>query len=182
MTMVLSPTECLLLQRYYDSDELADVEVSQVQELLNGSSSARVFMAALEELTVAVQAAETHAWENATPPSSEAVLEHALQAASFADTPLSDLAPLLERFFDGEVVGEEMVTVQALIEERDDVADYLANLDGLRASVRAGNDELVDAVSFDGFWDSLESRLDVEDATFDEEQRVLLYRYHDDEA
>lgn len=187
MTKVLTATECTLLQRYYDGDPLADAEVLQVEELLNGSPIARVFMGVLEELTTATQAAEEAAWEHASPPAVDQVVQHALTAASMAEASLDELAPLLERFFDGEVVAEEMATVQALINERDDVADYLANLDGLRASVRVGNDQLVDGVSFDGFWDSIESRieddLDTSGNTFDpDEHRVLLYRYHDDEV
>lgn len=188
MTTTLNPTECSLLQRYYDGDELADVDVSQVQELLNSSPGARVFMAALEELTLAMQVAEEVAWEGSGAPAPSALVEVALHAASLSAAPLEEIAPLLERFFDGEVVSEEMAVVQALMNERDDVADYLAELDTLRASVRVGNEQLVGAVSFDGFWDALESKIGPAEVTpagsdFDAEQhRVLLYRYHDDEV
>ncbi len=188
MTNVLTDTECALLQRYYDGDPLDDAHVAQVQQLLNGSSTARVFMSVLEELTVATQAAEDEAWSRATAPDVARVVEIALQASALIESSLEELAPLLERFFDAEVVDEEMIAVQALINERDDVADYLATLDGLRASVRVSNDHAIENVSFDGFWDSLESRLEVEPpaslgSSFDvDEHRVMLYRYHDDEA
>lgn len=191
MTKVLTTNECSLLERYYDGDPLAEAEVTHVEELLNNSPTARVFMNALEELTIAVQAAEQHVWDTSDAPSADQVFEAAMRAATLADSSLEDLAPLLERFFDGEVVAEEMIAVQALINERDDVTEYLSNLDGLRASVRVGNDQLVDGVSFDRFWESIAERIDdgisqVEPqpiaAAFDPEQRVLLYRYHDAEV
>lgn len=188
----LTPTECSLLQRYYDGDDLAGAEVTQVQELLNSSSTARVFMSALEELTTTVRIAEEVAWERAGAPSASSLVDFALQAASLSDAPLEEIAPLLERFFDGEVVPEEMAVVQALMNERDDVADYLGELDTLRASVRVGNEQVLGAASFDGFWDALESKIGPEEkkpvatpaaGDFDaDEHRVLLYRYHDDEV
>lgn len=195
MTKPLTSAQCTLLQRYYDTDPLPDVDVSTVEELLNSSSAARVFMGALEELTIAVQAAEEEIWDRADVPSAASMVEMATHAAELADAPLEELAPLLERFFDAEVVAEEMIAVQALINERDDVAEYLANLDGLRASVRVGTELAVDKVSFDGFFDAIEAQIEeempgqlrdvepVEPGGYDAEQhRVLLYRYHDGEA
>jgi hypothetical protein len=186
MKQVLTTIERSLLERYYDG-ELVDKEVAEAQALLNRSQEARVFMAALEELTLAVQVAEETAWQRADAPSGDSLVAAALEAASLAQAPISELAPLLERFYDGEVVPEEMATVSALLEEREDVADYLANLEGLGAGIKATTEDAVAGVSFDGFWDSIESRIGEEEdesvSGFDpEEHRVLLYRYHDDEA
>ena len=182
MTNELTTDERILLQRYYD-DELSEREVEVVQTLLNESQTARVFMAALEELTVAAQAADEWAWESADAPTPDVVAQTAAQAARMVDAPLEELVPLLERFWDGEVVAEEMATVSALMQERDDVADYLARLEEVRESVRVTHAEAVGSVSFDGFWDAVSAKIDAEAATFDaEEHRVLLYRYHDGEA
>ncbi len=182
MTKHLTTSEQTLLQRYYDG-EAAESEVSQVETLLNDSATARVFMAALEEITEATRVAAETAWEGADAPSPEVVARTAAEAAEMSTLPLEDLAPLLERFWDGEVVPEEMAAVSALLQERDDVADYLAALEEVRDSVRASHQVAVEAVSFDGFWDALEGRLDEEDASFDAEQhRVLLYRFHDGEV
>lgn len=178
-----------MLQRYYD-DEISEQEVEVVQALLNDSQAARVFMAALEELTIAAQVAEETAWQNADVPSPEIVAQTAAEAARLVDAPLEELVPLLERFWDGEVVIEEMATVSALMQEREDVADYLARLEEVRESVRVTHDEAVGSVSFDGFWDAVSAKLDLDapqadlaDGTFDsEEHRVLLYRYHDGEV
>lgn len=188
MTQVLTHNECSLLQRYYDGDPLEPENVALVEQLLNTSTGARVFMSALEELTLAICGAEQALWENATPPTVDAVVEAALNAATLAEQPLEELAPLLERFFDGEAMGEEIAAVQALINERDEVADYLAELDGLRASVIAGHDQLIGDVSFDGFWDTIAEQLGddlapvVATSYDDETHRVLLYRFFDDEV
>lgn len=187
MTQVLSNNECTLLQRYYDGDPLDPADVTVVEQLLNSSTTARVFMSALEELTLAMCGAEQALWENASPPSADSVVAAALNAASLAEQPLEELAPLLERFFDGEVMGEEMIAVQALIDEREDVVDYLAELDGLRSSVLSGHEQLVGGVSFDNFWDSIASQIEDElpqvASSYDNEaHRVLLYRYFDGEV
>lgn len=183
MTKVLSTEEQTLLQRYYDGDELPPGRVDDVQALLNRSPNARVFMAALEELTLSMQVVEELLWEDAAAPTVESLVEAASTAASLTDAPLEELAPLLERFWDGEVLPEEMAVVQALLTERDDVADYMATLEGIRTNLRATNEELVGGASFEGFWDSLEARIDADSASFEpDEHRVLLYRYHDGEA
>ena len=100
MKQVLSIEEQSLLQRLYDR-ELSDHEVAQAEALLNDSPVARVFMAALEELTVAVQVAEEEAWNQADTPSSAPLVQAAFEAASLAQAPMTDLAPMLERFHDG---------------------------------------------------------------------------------
>lgn len=183
MTKALTTEEQLLLQRYYDGDPLPESAADNVEALLNDSQTARVFMAALEELTESANIAVEHAWDESDAPNPSLVADTALKAASLAEAPLADLAPLLERFWDGEVVPEEVAIVSALADQRDDVADYLANLEGLRANVQATHDEMLGAVDFDDFWGSLEDRLDAEDAAFDaDEHQVLLYRYHDAEA
>ncbi len=183
MTKALTTEEQVLLQRYYDGDPLPEGQADEVDALLNRSQTARVFMAALEELTEATAVAVEQAWDVADAPDVETFARTAIEAASLADAPLEELAPLLERFWDGEVVPEEIAIVSALADERTDVADYLANLEGLSAGVKVTHDDLIGQVAFDDFWDSLEDRLDAEDSSFDpEEHQVLLYRYHDGEA
>lgn len=183
MTKSLTTEDRALLQRYYDGDELSEDRVEAVQRLLSDSSSARVFMTTLEELTLAAQAAEEYVWESSGAPDAAHVASAAASASALVEEPLEALAPLLERFHDGEVVAEEMAAVSALLEERDDVADYLAGLEEIGSGVVHGEREAVARVSFDGFWDAVSGRLDSEAAAYDaEEHRVLLYRYHDDEA
>lgn len=182
MTRPLTIEEREALQRFYDG-EATDDQARLAETLLNESMAARVFMQALEEITYAIGEAEEHAWTSSDAPAVQRVVDIATQAATLATRPLEELAPMLERFFDGEVVPEEMAAISAIIEQRDDVTDYLAALSEIRSSVRASHDSVAEEVSFDGFWQSVEQRIDAEDATFDpDEHRVLLYRYHDEEV
>jgi hypothetical protein len=182
MTSKLNDNERELLQRSYDG-ALSKAEAEQAEALLEKSASARVFVAALEELTIAAKAAESIVWERAAAPSADDVVDHALGAASLSDASIADLAPLLERFHDGETTPEEEATVHALLRERDDVADYIAELEGLRAGIEVGGQALADAVDFGGFFDAVAAKIDAAETDFDHDHhRVLLYRYNDGEA
>lgn len=182
MTSKLNTYERELLQRHYDG-ALEGTEAEEAAELLERSSQARVFVSALEELTVATQAATSLAWESADAPQAITIVEYALEAADLSDASIADLAPLLERFHDGEVMAAEEATVHALLQERDDVADYLAELEGLSAGIEVGGEALADAVDFGGFWDAVSAKIDASETSYnDAEHRVLLYRYNDGEA
>lgn len=185
----LTYEEALLLQRHIDGESSASEE-KLVGELLQESSAARIFVASLKELRAIAQMAEEFAWEQARVPSAEEVVELAFASTDWVDTSLEELAPLLERFHDGETDPAERAVVAALIDERDDVAQYLAELDGIARGIRQAGE--LDDVDFGGFWDSIEDRLD-DDEVDDEEQvveqlfdvekhQVLLYRFHDGEV
>lgn len=192
----LTRSEALLVQRYVDG-ECDDEQRMDAEELLDDSKPARIYASALESLGDAVRIAEEEAWERASLASSQEVMELIEQSADFSDAPLEELAPMLERFHDGEVADVEAAVVAALVDERADVADYLAELDRLGDGIRSAAD--VEDVDFDGFWEGIEAGIDAvdeekrddESATaapvaveaFDpDEHRRVLYRYHDGEA
>lgn len=182
MTINLTIQERELLQRHYDG-ALEGTEAKQAVALLERSAQARVFVNALEELTVGVRAAETHAWDSADAPAAATVVAFALEATELSEAPLHELAPLLERFHDGEVAPAEEATVHALLQERDDVADYLASLQDLSAGIGATGAALADDVDFGGFWDAVATKIDADETAYQaDEHRVLLYRYADGEA
>jgi anti-sigma factor RsiW len=150
-----------LLQRHHDG-ELSAAQSVQAEQLLERSASARVYLNALDELSHATRAACDIAWEHAkdTAPSPAALAELVLAelasgGGDIADAPLQDLAPLLERFHDGEVDDIEMAVVSAMLDERDDAVDYLASLDEISQGMRVVGDEIGGDVDFDGFWDGV---------------------------
>ncbi len=196
----LSKTEGLLLQRYYDA-ELSAAESVQAEQLLERSASARVFLRALEELTEAARVAGEVAWERVRTEvaSPDVIVQLAEDADDLAQAPLEDLAPLLERFHDGEADYTEMAFVSALLDEREDAAEYLAELDHLQQGLRAAGEQLTAGVDFDGMWDRIEAQIgeeagdqagvqadgaDGQDAPdFDRaEHLILLQRFFDDEV
>jgi hypothetical protein len=158
MSQVLSKAERELLSRHHDG-ELTKSEREQAEALLEASAPARVFVGALEELRLAARYAEEELWEVASLPSAQIIAELARSVADAAQS-LEELAPLLERFHDGEVDGVERAFVVALINERSDVADYLATLDGLSTDFKELSSLLGSKADFGGFWDRLEARLD----------------------
>lgn len=179
MSKRLSIAEQELLNRHHDG-ELSGPEVQAVEELLEGSGAARVFLAALGELRLAARLVEEDVWAMASVPTAAIIAELAA-TMSVADESLEDIAPLLERFHDGEADEVERAFVVALIEERGDVADYLATLGALSTDFKDLGSTLGAGADFGGFWDKLEARLD--EVAFDaEEHTVLLYRYHDGEV
>ena len=185
----LTREQALLLQRYVD-EEISGGEGRQAESLLDESAAARVYVSALEELATAVKMAEEQAWEQADLASPDRWLELAEASSDFSEADLDELAPLLERFYDGEVDAAEAAVVASLVDERDDVARYLSELERLSEGIR--NAGVVEDVDFDGFFDELVPELDEIDA----EQRAapvaiepfdlrrdleLLHRYHDGE-
>ncbi|MBA2662017.1 MAG: hypothetical protein H0U74_06950 [Bradymonadaceae bacterium] len=179
-SQALTLWERQILQRHFDG-ELEMAERAQAAHLLESKASARVFLAALEELTIAVRAAEEAAWQSAPSLSSEAISELAHTSGELSALALADLAPLLERFFDGEADHVEALVVAALIEEREDVAAYLEGLDELRSGLRGAQADITAGVDFGGLWSAIDRRLDLQ--AFDaQEHTVLLYRFHDNQV
>lgn len=186
----LTRKQALILQRYAD-DEVSDAEREEAQALLEESAAARVYVSALEELTEAVRWAEEKVWEDADLGSAATWAKLAQRSSEFSEASLDDLAPLLERFYDGEADAAEAAVVASLVDERDDVAQYLAELEGLGECVRSA--AVDDEVDFDGFFDAIADDLDAID---DERQTApvavepfdlrrdlrLLHRYHDGEV
>ena len=184
----LTYDQAMLLQRHVDG-ETTSQEEDRAQELLERSSPARVYAAALDELRIALQMAEEASWERAKLPSPEEWVELARNSAGWAEADLDDLAPMLERFHDGEVDPAEAATVVALMEERDDVAEYLSELDRLSAGIRNAGEAGAD-VDFDGLWAGIAAQIEGDKSTapapidpFDPvESTVLIHRYHDQEV
>src|SRR5699024_2944430 len=153
---------------------------------------ARVFLRALDELGVGLRAGEQFGWERARPaaPSPARLTEMAAQAGDLLDQPLEELAPLLERFHDGEADPAEMAWVRALLGEREDAAEYLAELDRLSGGLQAASDELLDEVDFGGFWENIHAEInrqtgpkEPQTPAFDpHEHLLLLHRYADGEV
>ncbi|MFP4597056.1 MAG: hypothetical protein ACLFVJ_02315 [Persicimonas sp.] len=192
----LSKTEGLLLQRYYDA-ELSAAESIQAEQLLERSAPARVFLRALDELTEAARVAGEVAWERVRGEvaSPDVIVELAEDADDLAQAPLEELAALLERFHDGEADYTEMAFVNALLDEREDVVEYLAELDNLQQGLRAAGEQLTAGVDFDGMWDRIEAQIghqagdrvdgadDQDGPDFDRaEHLILLQRFFDDEV
>lgn len=170
----LTYQECRLIQGLRDG-ELDRDEREHAEALLERSASARVYQTALEELEHAVRAAEQAAWEvaEAGAPEATKLAELALSAPDPMAEELDDLAPLLERFHDGEADHAEMAFVQGLLQERDDVADYLEALDEISSGVKALGADLGADVDFSGFWEGVSEGLDDEPKTrFEDEPGV----------
>ena len=157
----LTHTECLLLQRYYDG-ELGAAEEIEAAQLLERNAAARVFLRALEELSLAARSAGEVAWERAADKAArpEVIVELATSAADLSKAPLEELAPLLERFHDGEVDEAEHAFVTALLDERDDAVGYLAGLDEIGQGMRAAGAELAEGVDFSNFWNGIASQIE----------------------
>lgn len=196
----LTYEERVLLQRYHDRE----VEEADVEALLAGSAPAREFLAALEEVGHATRAAELEAWEASGAPDSEAIVDQIDAASPLEERPLAELVGLLERFHDLEATELEIQDVEALLETREDVVEYLAGLDELHHGLKVSHEEMVADVDFGSFFDAIAGRLDEDDAidqapnvvrfpgkkpetserpAFDlENHRVMLYRNYDQEA
>jgi len=180
-----------LLQRYFDGECEAD-ERRRVRDLLEASPSAKIYLASLKSMRKAVQMAEEEAWSRASLADPEELARRA-GAADWVDAPLEELAPLLERHYDGETDAAEAACVEELAAGRDDVADYLAQLEQIGDGIRQASD--VGDVDFDGFWEGIEAGIDeLESGTGDgdaakvvesfdpKRHRRLVYRYHDGEV
>ena len=179
--MALTQQERELLQRLYD-DDLSELEAKRAQKFIETSESARLFIESLDETSEATRLAEEEAWSKTDPPTSKAVAEYAVNAPDLASASLEELAPVLERFFDGEATDEEAEVVASLIDEREDIAEYIMGLEELRVGVLASS-QAAGEMDFAGFWDSIETQIDAEQEAFDaEEHRVLVYRFFDGEV
>lgn len=181
----LSAEERVLLERYHDED-LSEFEARRAEKLIESNEVAAEYNAALREVGDAARIAEEEAWTQSDAPSAAAVVEFAVNAPDAEDAPIEELAPLLERFFDGETTDEEAEWVAALIDDRDEVAEYLMGLESLQAGVRVSSEAITADVDFGGFWDSVASKLDAE-APADEpfefaDNAMLLQRFHDGEV
>lgn len=156
----LTYRECRLIQSLHDG-ELEQQERERAEALLERSRSARVYRAALEELEHAVKAAEQSVWESAESgaPPAEKLVELAIGAPDPMQADIEELAPLLERFHDGEADRAEIAFVQGLLQERDDVAEYLAALEEISGGVKALGEELGGDVDFSNFWDGVAAGL-----------------------
>lgn len=186
--MTLSTLQISQIQQFHDGE----VSKGLVSELLNNSSHARVYLTALQELAGATKAAMEEAWgkvdaTNAVADWSEA----AFSATRLLDMELHELAPMLERFHDDEVSTMESASVLALMQEREDIANYLENLDTLGGNVKSL--DFSDGVNFDGFFANIAAELNIEtkatsnvvrlDHAFSyEEHAVLLQRFFDNET
>ncbi len=201
MTHKLTQAQQALLERYRDGD-LTGVEAEQAKELLAQAPEATTFVSALAEVELAARGASQASWEQARAPQASQVASVASASADEVMTqPLEALAPLLERFHDGEVDAHEIALVDELLMAREDVADYLVGLDELQLGLGAGLGEL-ELPAQDVFWASLEARLapargpkvlpfpsvaaqpsTAERPAFNlEHHLVMLYRCHDGEA
>lgn len=193
----LTSTQCLLLQRFYD-EELSAAECVRAEQLLERSTSARVFVAALAELSLAVQASHEVVWERAEPQiiSAARLAQMAADAGDMLDTPLEDLRGLLQRLHDDEADLAEVAWARALLDERPDAAAYLARLDELGEGLRAAGSEMTRGVDFDGFWDKISAGINApaeqvaprasreqKFIEFDAQQHLmLLHRFADGET
>ena len=186
--MTLSTLQINQIQQFHDG-EISECSVSQ---LLADSSHARVYLTALQEISGATKAAMEEAWGKAD--SKNAVAdwsEAAFSATRLLDMELHELAPMLERFHDDEVSSMESASVLALMQEREDIAAYLENLDTLSSTIKSADFSV--GVSFDGFFEKVASELNLEtksasnlvslDHSYSyEEHAVLLQRFFDNEV
>ncbi|TXD35230.1 hypothetical protein FRC98_17340 [Lujinxingia vulgaris] len=190
----LTYEQALRLQRYVDR-ELPAEERAAIEEALATRPGWQIYVAALQELKLAVEMAAEAAWERAPAVDAATIARLAQAASDLSESSLDELAPMLERFHDGEVDEAEGAVIAALLETREDVADYLAELDAMSQSIRGS--DLSAGADFDDFWQKIEAGIDQADHASsdapvaelrpaipfdDDEHRVLLYRYHDGEV
>lgn len=66
---------------------------------------------------------------------------------------------LIQRFYDGETIGNEQAQALALLDADADARALLESLQGLTDSVRLDVDEVVAAEDFSDFWSGVQARL-----------------------
>ncbi len=186
--MTLSTLQISQIQQFHDGE----IEEASVSVLLSTSSHARVYLAALQELSEATKGAMEEAWEKAdSATAADDWSKAAFSATRLLDQELPELAPMLERFHDDEVSTMESASILALMQEREDVASYLERLDILSDTVKGF--DFSEGVSFDGFFDKVAAELNIEtkpslnvvklDHSFSyEEHAVLVQRFFDDDV
>jgi len=164
------------IQRWFDG-ELDEPLRSEIEELIESNDAARAYLDRLREVRSAVGAADEELSSAAEPlPSVEAIAEAAEAAAPPERQPLAELAPLIERYYDGEALEAERRAVERALEEREEAREYLEALEQLGAAARGANRQLLDGVDFEAFRDRLESDL------ADERRGIEnLHRYVDGE-
>lgn len=176
MKQELTDKQIQLIERWFDGDTTPE-EARAATQLVASVEAAREFHEALKEINAATQAAEQAAWDKAPSRPAQDIVLAATQDEAMA---LSDLAPLLERFFDGECDDFEAEMVVGLIDARPDVADYLEGLEELRGGLKISMDEVHAQRPMDQFWAGVESRLGA--GFVAAEHNMLLQRYHDGEV
>ncbi len=181
----LSAEERELLERYHD-DDLSEFEARRAEKLMESSEVAAEYVAALHEVGDATRIAEEEAWQKADAPAAHVVAESVFASRGAEEASLEELAPLLERFFDGETTDEEAAWVAELIDERDEAAEYLMGLESMQAGVRVSSEAITADVDFGGFWEGVASRIDAaapSDDSFEiDDHAMLLQRFHDQEV
>ena len=182
----LTESQRELLQRWFDG-ELAEGERRRAEDLLQSSEAADSYIEALEEIRSAATIAFDTSLEAVSQELSSAnLVEAAIDAPPLEDLPLLELAPVLERYHDGEVTEAERRTIEKLRRKRTDVADYLEHLAFVGETVRAANEEAAQKVDLDSVWSGVERDLTYEDAEEAPDYRAerdqsLIHRYVDDE-
>ena len=169
-----------LLQRWFDG-ELAEDRVPEAEALIEDSQAAAAYVASLESMQqitrgLADEARGGPGW------SVEETVSKAVDAPPAADEPLRELAPLLERYHDGEVVEAEAALVRRLRRRRDDVADYLKGLEHLGDAVRGADEASRDGIDFDAQVQAVLEAVDSQAPAFDRDEHAeWLHRYADGE-
>lgn len=171
----LTPSQISFLQRYADGEATLP-EQRDGKELLK-TEQAQAFLADLATLQAAARVADEAIWATNTQ-TADTIL--AATPGDVMSASLEDLHPLLERFFDGECDDVEATFVAELIDARPEVADYLAELDTLRAGVRVFDEDMGLRADLSSLWSGVESRL--AQTGLKAEQKALLNRYFDGEV
>ena len=175
-----------LLQRWFD-DEVDGPEAGRAEELLESSAAARGYVERLREVRSAAEIAFGEAHQSrGVELSAEEITRRAEAASPLVELPLEELAPLLERYHDAEVTPEEQAAVEGLLVERDDVVDYLENLDFLARAIQTADTQASRGVTTDGIWDGVQRSLSFEhdESPPDyrpERDQALVHRYVDGE-
>lgn len=165
------------LQRWFDG-ELDEPTRTEVEKFVETAPAAREYLERLREVRDATAAAHDSLLSSSAPlPPAEEIVAAARRAPDAEERPLEDLAPLIERYYDGETVDGETRDVEQLLEQREDAADYLAALRDIGDSVREAQRQARSGIDFDAFRDDLQQRLEVDVPNVE-----LLHRYIDGEV
>jgi anti-sigma factor RsiW len=156
-TEALTDDQRSLLLRWFDGELDNRAEVDRVEQLVETSGRARAFVETLEEL----QSSTVAAFDAALPaddelPGAPQVVERAIDADPLEESPLDELAPLLERYHDDEITDPARAAVERLVDRRDDVAAYLQHLETLGDATRAARDAALEEVELDGLRDDID--------------------------
>lgn len=176
-----------LLQRWFDG-ELAGGEHRRAEELIDSSNAAAEYVERLEEVRTAagIAIAEVEAiGRNGL--STEQLVAAAHEAPPLTEEAIDELAPLLERYHDGETTPAETRSVEQLRAERNDVRDFLEGLEFLGDSTRAAGREVAEGANLDRIWEGVDRDIRFESpdrkapSYRPERDQRLLHRYADGE-